>query len=186
MKRLLTLLPLALGGCLAPYAPPQAPTRPSVVLFGDSNAKMAEAAARPLWGDVAVSYNAIAGHSIDDWAPEMAEVPDGAIVIVALGANDILEHDEAVEVDAHNATTYLAGARCIVWVTVNEAGFDVLGLGDEARAFNDWVRTEDGIEVQDWSAHSGAAVLGPDHIHNTAAGTRAYARELVEAKELCA
>lgn len=183
MKRLLALLPLALGGCLVPFAPPQAPQRPSVVLFGDSNAKMAESAARPLWGDVAVSYNAIAGHSIDDWAPEMAEVPAGAIVIVALGANDVLE-DEVPAMDVAPALDLLDG-HCVVWVTVNEASFPDEPQRSAVWSLNDTIKVS-GVHVQDWSAHAGAAVLGPDHIHHTAGGTRAYARELVEAKELCA
>lgn len=177
-------LGLSLGALLAPCEAPEAPRRPQVVLFGDSNAKMAENAARPLWGDVELTYNAVAGAEIDDWAEEMAQVPDGATVIVALGTNDIAD-DEAPALDVAPALELLKG-RCVVWVTVNEAGFDELGLGDEARALNDRVRSEDGIEVQDWSAHAAAAVLGPDHIHHTTAGNEAYARELVEAKELCA
>lgn len=167
MRLLLLVVAVALSAACEPAAP--------TVYFGDSN--MAMVASR-LDGTV----HATPGYSIDDWAAEMADVDDGATVVVALGSNDVLEGDELAVVDMRNAVALLPGDGCVVWVTVNVPSFDALGLGGEARAFNEWVRSEPGVTVVEWST---SQVQPADPVHLTAAGYDEYATVLAAAPDQC-
>lgn len=188
------VLAVALGagatGCLAEWEPVQAPDRPNVVVFGDSNVRFSQSTAAELWGDVAVSYNAEAGAEVDRWATEMDEVPDDSTVIIALGANDVLD-DLMVdaEADVRRAAEQVSNAECVVWLTVNEATFTTLGWPYDVRAahINEVIRSLGTVWVDDWSATAAPHPewLNEDHIHHTIDGIVAYASELVGAKELC-
>lgn len=180
MRRLLVLLPL-LGGCLAPWGPGD----PDVVLFGDSNSRFAQEAARPLWEDVSVSFNAEPGAQLDYWFEEMAEAPGGSTVVVALGANDILKNRTADAVaDVQHAAELLAG-HCVVWVTPAQLSFDLLGWPYDERAHAVIGEIRGQAHYKDWSVVVLPEWLDAGHVHMTETGYLAYAAELVHAKELC-
>lgn len=170
--KFLLVLAVAGGACVPP--PP-----PATVVFGDSNVAFARVEALSLMGD-GVVYNATYGFSIDDWATEMAAV-EGGTVVVALGANDVLEGDEAVEVDLHNALIYLEDADCVVWLTLNEASFTG-AEHDAAVAFNEQLRAKPGLEVFEWST---TEMQPADPVHYTTEGYDDYAHALADAEGLC-
>jgi hypothetical protein len=169
IPRLIAAAAALVAGTCAPDPPPP------LVYFGDSNVAMAA-------GRLDGTVHATAGYSIDDWAPEMADVPDGAVVVVALGSNDILEHQDAA-LNEVVARGLLGDVSCVVWVTVNQPSFDQLGLGAEARSFNDWLRTGPGLVPSEWSTTKTQPM--PNAVHYTPSGYDDYAAKLAAAPELC-
>lgn len=166
MIRLLAVLAAVLAPCTA------TPQAPDVVTFGDSNVAMVAA---QLDGTVRAHY----GYELDDWFTEMARVPAGSTVVVALGSNDVLEGDTAG--DVAEAARLLAGS-CVVWVTPAQSSFDALGepWSSSARALIAEIGGQPHVVVWD------TVLFQPgDPVHLTASGYRAYGPVLRSARELC-
>lgn len=164
MIRLLAALAAVLGTCTPPP--------PEPITFGDSNVAMVAA---QLDGTV----HATPGYELDDWFTEMARVPAGSTVVVALGSNDVLEGDTAGDV-AHAAA--LLADSCVVWVTPAQSSFDALGepYASSARGLIAEIRGQPHVVEWDTSDYQPA-----DPVHLTADGYRAYGPVLRGAAKEC-
>lgn len=164
MIRLLAALAAVLGTCTPPP--------PEPITFGDSNVAMVA-------GSLDGTVHATPGYELDDWFPEMAAVPAGSTVVVALGSNDVLEGDTAGDVE--HAASLLAGS-CVVWVTPAQSSFDALGepFASSARGLVAEMRGQ--ARVVEWDT----VLFQPDDpVHLTAAGYRAYGPVLRSAAKEC-
>jgi hypothetical protein len=170
----LALAVLVVAGC-EPVAPTTAQAGPpSVVYFGDSNVAMVA-------GQLTGTVHATAGYSLDDWFADMATVPAGSVVVVALGSNDVLEDDVAGDVAE---AARLLERRCVVWVTPAQTSFDAMGEPFTTRAA--------GL-IAEVAAHTHVVVWAPptdllqptDPVHLTAAGYEQYAAVLAAAPGEC-
>lgn len=171
----MTRLLLAVVPALAALAPcTAAPQPPDVVTFGDSNVAMVA-------GQLDGTVHARPGYELDDWFAEMARVPAGSTVVVALGSNDVLEVDTAGDV-AEAARLLLR--RCVVWVTPAQASFDALGepWSSSARGLIAEIAAQGHVVVWD----PDVSLLQPaDPVHLTAAGYAAYGPVLASAAKEC-
>jgi len=167
MKRLIAGAVLAALSAASGACEPAGP-----VYFGDSNMAMV---ASHLDGTV----HATPGYSLDDWATEMADVPDGATVVVALGSNDVLKGD--TDGDVAEVARLLAG-HCVVWVTPAQSSFDAMGepYSSSARGLIAELAAQEHVVVWDTALYQPA-----DPPHLTGAGYDVYARVLAAAPEEC-
>lgn len=205
MKRLLLLLLLPLlaacqtPGFLQPFTPASTPDKQHVVLFGDSlswenqDVTIQKFAENPNW---VLSHNAVPATMVGHWVDEMALIPAGSTVIVALGTNDIGNEKNDLEIwKMFQAIQVLheAGAECIVWLTLNTETADRFPepRRTDTYTYNDQLRSladQGQIVVQEWQQTS----LGhadwldlPDFVHYNATGGNAYADTQVDAINRC-
>jgi hypothetical protein len=162
----LAAVPSLAGACQAQAAPP------AVVWFGDSNVAMVA-------GKLDGTVHATPGYSLDDWFAEMATVPPGAVIVVALGSNDVLEGD--VDGDVVEAARLLS-RRCVVWVTPAQSSFDALGepYASSARGLIAELGQQAHVVVWDTALFQPA-----DPVHLTEDGYEAYTSVLASAPEAC-
>lgn len=190
------LVALTTAGCWAQPATLAPPEAPDVVLFGDSLSAWSREATLPLYdaAGLDVSYNAVGGTQLDHWAAAMANVPAGAVVVVALGTNDITNNTHQVfGADMAAAAAELDDAVCQVWLTVNETGAALRDIPYSSRTawFNDelarMTAEHPNMVLWDWNGASAGhpGYLVADHVHHTDAGNLAYAATLADAAGAC-
>lgn len=192
MGKLLSLIVglLLAAGCLPQPAELEPYTagddRPPVVLFGDSLSAFGRVPTLAAWEGRRVSFNAEAGTSIDDWFAAMEVVPDDAVVVVALGTNDVTQDTHMVsDVDIVGALGRLEG-HCVVWLTLFEEGGEARGtpFSSRTRWFNQTLRAAP-VHVFEWDDMASMDMLAADGLHHNEQGIVAYGQALIAAAEMC-
>lgn len=214
------LLTLGAAGCypqpatLHPFTP--GASSDQVVLFGDSLAAMAQQPAEALLAAdpnaPTVSYNATGGTRLQHWFEAMANVPDGASVVVELGTNNVtLDLIADTTAYLHQALDLLADQPCVVIPTLNTDGGHRRGWPYDVRtdAFNAELArlldagTYPNLRVWDWNATAyghpewlqGTAVSPADWVHyngvhspgpSDPTGNDRYAQAIHDMTEVCA
>jgi lysophospholipase L1-like esterase len=171
-----------------------------VVVFGDSLTELAASRTVPLFADdpqLRLSISYFGGTQLDTWSPAYAMVPEGSVVLVMLGVNDLHTSPSAVAAigratEAVDIAT-VRGARRVVLVTVNGTG-STPALGshwhDKVTTYNDWLRRAarddrrfPTLAVADWDrvSRGHTEYLQADAVHLTPAGQAAYAQLIHDA-----
>jgi lysophospholipase L1-like esterase len=191
--------PGAAGAGVTPYRLPKALRddrgEQLVVLFGDSLTVLSAPRTLQLFADdpdLQLSASYFGGTTFDTaaWVEGYTQVPEGSVVMLMLGINDLIGGSEPA-VAAHAAAAVdsatAAGARRVILATVGTTGWTPTlgyGWGDKVNTYNDWLRKAAAddtrfptLEVADWDRLSWGHTdyLQPDAIHLTPSGQAAYA-----------
>lgn len=193
---------LASAGCV-PQGPTLAPwlyesdpatdpvPQPHVVVIGDSLTDQAAADAKPAWkptGD-ALSYQAFGATRWQHWYERFGSVPEGSIVEVLLGTNNLtLEDIDTAKANIVAGLDILRDRRpaCIVWLSLNttSASYRGDGIPAETAELNAWMqRAADAghypLVIVPWDELSAGhpeylRLDQGDPVHYTEAGIQAY------------
>lgn len=210
MRRLLLLIAALLmcGACtpgyLAQWTPESTPDKQHVVLFGDSlswgirDYVIAEFAENP---NIVLSHNSFGATRVDMWMDEMAQVPSGSTIVVALGTNDTanLKNDLDIQTLYQGLDTLTATEPdCIVWLTLNTETADQISepRRTDFYEYNAALRSADDnnlsypdLVLQDWEAisdgHTDWFKSDTDPIHYNPEGAQAFGNTEVDAINRC-
>ena len=184
IRRALAALLIALAGVAVPSGAAHAGEPPTVRLVGDSLTVQAFASPPPGW-----AVNGLDGRALrSSWRQvESHARAEPAVLVVALGSNDVRQRSDTMEADTARAAAL--PAACVVLTTVKVHGvspFYGRRWGAYATRWNRAVRAS-GAVVAEWNAR---AVVHPgwflaDGLHLTAAGRRGYASLLIESAARC-
>lgn len=112
--------------------------------------------------------------------------PQHSVVVFDLGTNDDPSAPGRLSADLQAAQS-LAGDRCMVVATLNRPPLGGVSVDGLNRAVTAFANGSGNVQVVDWHAAAGddPGLLGPDHIHGTAAGYAERARLIAQAVETC-